>query len=342
MALSNAAGRDFKPVALKQAMPLAGIADAGGGRSALVGPRGVAVAALPSTLTDLRSADMATVTDDLDQMPVVRELADFDRSSGNRLERLVFNHRTAVMIACAIVTLVLAWFAATRLSLNASFEKMLPPSHPYIQNYLAHKNDLRGLGNAMRVVVENTGGDIFDPAYLDALKQINDELFLTPGVDRAWVKSLWTPVVRWTEVTEEGFRGGPVMPDAYDGSAAIGRAAEAEHRARRHRRQPGRHRLQVEHDLRAAARQGPAHRRAHRLPRAVEGGRREDPRPLREGRVRGQGRAADQGPRHRLRQADRRADRRAGQGDGLLRRRGADRHRRSSSCTRAACAAPRW
>ena len=41
---------------------------------------------------------------------------------------------------------------------------------------------------------------------------------LTPGVDRAWVKSLWTPAVRWTEVTEEGFRGGPVMPDNYDGS----------------------------------------------------------------------------------------------------------------------------
>jgi predicted RND superfamily exporter protein len=163
---------------------------------------------------------MAAVTDDLDHMPVVRDLADFDQQSGNRLERLVFNNRTAVMIACALATLVLAWFAATRLSLNASFEKMLPAGHPYIQNYLAHKSELRGLGNAMRVVVENTGGDIFDPAYLEALKQINDELFLTPGVDRAWVKSIWTPVVRWTEVTEEGFRGGPVMPDAYDGSAA--------------------------------------------------------------------------------------------------------------------------
>ena len=102
---------------------------------------------------------MATVTDDLDHMPVVRDLADFDQRSGNRLERLVFNNRTAVMIACAIATLVLAWFAATRLSLNASFEKMLPSGHPYIQNYLAQKTELRGLGNAMRVVVENTGGD---------------------------------------------------------------------------------------------------------------------------------------------------------------------------------------
>jgi len=48
VALSSPAGRDFKPVALKPAMPLAGIADAGGGRVALVGPRGVAVTALPS------------------------------------------------------------------------------------------------------------------------------------------------------------------------------------------------------------------------------------------------------------------------------------------------------
>jgi uncharacterized protein len=163
---------------------------------------------------------MATTTDDLDHMPVVRNLEDFDPRSGSLLERLVFNNRTLVVIACAIATLVLGWFAATKLTLNASFEKMIPSGQPYIQNYLKHKDDLRGLGNALRVVVENPGGDIFDPAYLDALKQINDELFLTPGVDRAWVKSLWTPAVRWTEVTEEGFRGGPVMPDAYDGSAA--------------------------------------------------------------------------------------------------------------------------
>ena len=70
-------------------------------------------------------------------------------------------------------------------------------------------------------MVENPNGDIYDPKYLDTLRKINDELVLTPGVDRAWVKSLWSPAVRWTEVTEEGFRGGPVMPDNYDGSAAV-------------------------------------------------------------------------------------------------------------------------
>jgi predicted RND superfamily exporter protein len=151
-------------------------------------------------------------------MPATRDLPAFDRRSGNLLERMVFNNRLFIIVACTIVTFVLAFAAATKLVVNASFEKMVPQSQPYIKNYLEHQKDLRGLGNALRVVVENVDGDIFDPRYIEALKQISDELFLTRGVDRAWVKSLWSPAVRWTEVTEEGFRGGPVMPDAYNGS----------------------------------------------------------------------------------------------------------------------------
>ncbi|HVO06870.1 MAG TPA: MMPL family transporter [Burkholderiaceae bacterium] len=154
-------------------------------------------------------------------------LQGFDPASGSLLERAVFNHRRAVIIVCAIVTVLLAALAATRLGLSASFEKMIPRGHPYIQNYLENRGELRGLGNALRIVVENTRGDIFDPAYQATLRKIHDDVFLTPGVDRAWVKSLWAPGVRWTEVTEEGFRGGPVMPDNYDGSANATEALRA-------------------------------------------------------------------------------------------------------------------
>jgi photosystem II stability/assembly factor-like uncharacterized protein len=48
IAVSDAAGREFRIVPLKQAIPLAGIANAGNGRLALVGPRGVAVTDLPT------------------------------------------------------------------------------------------------------------------------------------------------------------------------------------------------------------------------------------------------------------------------------------------------------
>lgn len=154
-----------------------------------------------------------------DTLPVIRNLDDFDPRSGNCLERLVFNHRLPFLLCMLLATLVLGYMALTRLELRPSFDKMLPQSHSYIQNYLENRPSLRGLGNAVRVVVENTQGDIFDPGYLQTLRHINDELFLSQGVDRAWVKSLWSPAVRWTEVTEEGFQGGPVMPDGYQGAA---------------------------------------------------------------------------------------------------------------------------
>jgi predicted RND superfamily exporter protein len=151
--------------------------------------------------------------------PVVARLEDFDTRSGTLLERAFFNHRPWVMAVCVLLTLLLGW-QATKLRLNASFEKTIPTGHPYIVNYLAHKSDLGGQANALRLVVQAKQGTIFDKAYLDALQKINDEIFLLPGVDRPFMKSLWTSNTRWVAVTEEGLDGGPVIPDAYDGSPA--------------------------------------------------------------------------------------------------------------------------
>ena len=136
---------------------------------------------------------MHHATDADDAAPTALE--HFDHNSGSRLERLVFNNRRAVLVVCALLTLVLGVVAALNLTLNASFEKMIPRGHPYIQNYLENRNELRSLGNSLRIVVENPSGDIYDQKYLDTLRKLSDELVLTPGVDRSWVKSLWTPAV---------------------------------------------------------------------------------------------------------------------------------------------------
>ncbi|HSV34245.1 MAG TPA: MMPL family transporter [Ramlibacter sp.] len=141
----------------------------------------------------------------------------FDTASGSLIERALFNHRRWVVLICAIVTLLLGW-QATRLTLNASFEKTIPASHPYIRNFLANQSELSGLGNAVRIAVANPRGSIYDAAYLDTLRKLSDEVFLIPGVARNQMKSLWTPTTRWVGVTEEGLEGGPVIPDGYDGS----------------------------------------------------------------------------------------------------------------------------
>lgn len=145
------------------------------------------------------------------------EPARFSSASGGFLERLIFNNRDAIVVLCLLVTVVLG-FSARKLELNASFESVIPASHPYIRNYLTHRNDLRDRGNSLRVVVETEGQTIVDPAYLRLLQAISDEVMLLPGVERPYLQSLWTRGVRWIAVTEGGLEGGPVMPDTYDGS----------------------------------------------------------------------------------------------------------------------------
>src|SRR5690554_3622807 len=139
----------------------------------------------------------------------------------NRSERvaaLMFRFRYPFILLCA---LMLGFFSLQLggLKINASFDEMIPQNHPYIQNYFDTRHEVGGLGNVIRVVVKNPTGDIFDPEFLAITQQINDTLFLMPGVDRAWMKSIWMSSVRWTEVTEEGFRGGPVMPRDLDTGA---------------------------------------------------------------------------------------------------------------------------
>lgn len=150
--------------------------------------------------------------------PVIKNPQLFDSRSGNFLERLVFNNRLLIVVFCALLTSFLG-YQASKLMINTSFDKMLPQSHEFIKNYLDNKGELSGQSNSIRINVENRKGDIFDANYLQVLQEINDTMFLMRGVDRAFLKSLWTPVVRWTIATEEGFLGGPVMPRNYDGSA---------------------------------------------------------------------------------------------------------------------------
>ena len=149
---------------------------------------------------------------------VIGDLKDFDSNSGSLLERMIFNHRLLIVLACLLTTLALGW-QIRDLRIAASYDKMLPHSHEYIQNFLANRSELRGMGDSIRIAVEARDGNIFDAEYLAELAKINDEIFILPGVDRPWMKSIFTPVVRWTEVTEEGFTGGPVLPNDYDGSA---------------------------------------------------------------------------------------------------------------------------
>lgn len=143
--------------------------------------------------------------------------AAFDPQSGFLIERVLFRNRFIVLLTCILATVFFA-FQLGKLELSASYEKMIPQGHPFIQSYLKHQNDLVGLGNAMRISLAVPDGSIYDARYMEALRQLSDEIFLLPGVNRLQMKSLWTSTTRWRGVTEVGLEGGPVIPDGYDGS----------------------------------------------------------------------------------------------------------------------------
>ncbi len=135
------------------------------------------------------------------------------------LEHLVFSNRVLIMVGFLLLSLFFAYHAS-KIKPDASLERMIPLEHPYIVNFLENRNDLENLANFIRISVAAKEGDIFSPQYMDLLEKISDEVFYLPGVDRSGLKSLWTPNVRWVEVTEQGFSGGPVIPNSYDGSEA--------------------------------------------------------------------------------------------------------------------------
>ncbi|MFC6299395.1 MMPL family transporter [Pseudomonas sp. CCM 7893] len=133
------------------------------------------------------------------------------------IERTLFRNRLAVLVFFLIVSLLLG-YKALALRPDASFLRMIPSSHPFIQNYLQYEDVLRPQSNVLRVLVENPKGEILDPVFMETLREVNDKIFYLPGVDRGKLKSLWTPNALWSEVTTEGVRSGRVIPDTYDAS----------------------------------------------------------------------------------------------------------------------------
>lgn len=131
------------------------------------------------------------------------------------LAKVFFGARPFWFAVFILLTVFLGWHAS-QLELRAQFSKMLPVTHPFVQNYLEYRDEL-GSSNAIRVVVENENGDIYSKEFMKTLQKIDQAVFFIKGVNRPMMKSLWRPTVRFMTVTAKGFSGGPVIPARYDG-----------------------------------------------------------------------------------------------------------------------------
>ncbi|HEY2630273.1 MAG TPA: hypothetical protein VGI57_14175, partial [Usitatibacter sp.] len=130
---------------------------------------------------------------------------------------LIFGHRKLWLVVFGALTLLFA-ASASRLTVDAGFNKMVPLEHPYMKVYREYEKVFGG-ANRVAIALMRKDGDIYDTEYMAALKGLTNDVFLLNGVDRPTVKSLFTPNTRFIEVIEEGFSGGNVIPATYQGTA---------------------------------------------------------------------------------------------------------------------------
>jgi len=127
-----------------------------------------------------------------------------------RIEHGVFARRRLLLAFFVLLTLLLI-ASATHLRVEAGFYKLLPREHEYVRTFTEFHEEFGG-ANRILVALVVREGDIFTPEFFAALKAVTDEVFFIPGVNRAQVRSLFTPNVRFIEIVEEGFAGGNVIP----------------------------------------------------------------------------------------------------------------------------------
>ena len=126
------------------------------------------------------------------------------------IESFVFGKRTVLVFAFAALTVLMGWFAS-KTYVDASFSKMLPQDHPYIDTFKQYESEFGG-ANRIVIALMAKDGNIFSPEFFATLEKATDAVFFLPGVDRAQVQSLFTPNVRYVEVVDDGFAGGNVIP----------------------------------------------------------------------------------------------------------------------------------
>ncbi|MDX1518629.1 MAG: MMPL family transporter [Gammaproteobacteria bacterium] len=129
------------------------------------------------------------------------------------LESAVFSHRRLIMGIFLLLT-VFMLYSAMQLRVDAGFSKLLPLKHEYMETFMQYRQEFGG-ANRVLIALIDRDGDIFNKTFFDTLRQVTDEVFFIPGVDRTRVYSLFTPNVRFTEVVEDGIAGGNVIPDDF-------------------------------------------------------------------------------------------------------------------------------
>ncbi len=127
-----------------------------------------------------------------------------------RIADAVFRIRPLVLLVFLLGTVAMGFYMS-QLRVDAGFMKQLPLEHEFMQTFLDYEREFGG-ANRVMVALQSRDGDMFTPEFFADFEQVSNRVFFIPGVDRASVRSIFTPNVRFVEVVEDGFAGGNVIP----------------------------------------------------------------------------------------------------------------------------------
>ena len=123
------------------------------------------------------------------------------------------------IIVLTLVATGLLGASALQTRLDPGFNKLIPLRHDYMAAFLQHSTTFSGANRILVSVQWNGQGDIYNKEFLDTLRGVTDEVFFTPGVNRGQVYSLFTPNVRYIEITEDGYVGEVLIPSRFEANA---------------------------------------------------------------------------------------------------------------------------
>ncbi|MFB3077075.1 MAG: MMPL family transporter, partial [Lysobacterales bacterium] len=143
-------------------------------------------------------------------------MADSTTSRLHKIATFLINTRYGIVALFLVITIGMR-YAMSHLRIETGFKKQLPLKHEYMQTFLQYEKEFGG-ANRVLVALVARDGDMFTPEFFAAFEEITDQVFFIPGVDRASVRSIFTPNVRFVEIVEDGFAGGNVIPSDYSPS----------------------------------------------------------------------------------------------------------------------------
>ncbi|MDR2189533.1 MAG: MMPL family transporter [Azonexus sp.] len=126
-----------------------------------------------------------------------------------RIAEYCIRQRRLVVIALALLTLILGFFAL-RIEVRTVFEDMLPSKHEYVQTHQKFKDTFGG-SNMVTLMVEVPAGDIFSLPVLEKVQALTLGLREVSAVNPYQITSLASKKLKEVRASTDGIETKPLM-----------------------------------------------------------------------------------------------------------------------------------